>query len=76
MPWLMDSVTERIETVLVHRLILDVLIREAVDFSDDVFTSLDAWERAGRPGRERKVQEDLEKLKPKVPYEFHTFPLE
>ena len=66
MPWLMDTVTERIETVLVHRLILDVMIREAVDFNDDVYTALDAWEKAGRPGRARKVQEDIEKIQPKV----------
>lgn len=63
MPSLMNDVTERIEKLLFYRFFLDVMIREVVDCDSDVYTALEAWEKAGRPGRERKVQEDLEKLK-------------
>ena len=63
MPSLMNDVTERIEKLLFYRFFLDVMIREVVDYDSDVYIALEAWEKAGRPGREHKVQEDLEKLK-------------
>ena len=72
MPLLMTEMTERVEKVLFYRYVLDRMIREVVDNSKDVFDALDAWEMAGRPGRERKQPDEQDKIKVRFHFQFLT----
>jgi len=72
MPLLMTEMTERVEKVLFYRYFLDRMIREVVDNSREAFGALDAWERAGRPGRPRKEQDDPDKIKVCFHFQFLT----